>query len=72
VMMIPGELDFNDVMYSSEKKAYYDLGYIMFILFVICMTIITMNLLTGTNFFDDRICMYILIVFSVQNRLGRR
>ncbi|CAF3799464.1 unnamed protein product [Rotaria sp. Silwood1] len=46
-MMITGELNFNDVMYSSDQEAYYKLGYIMFILFAIFMTVITMNLLIG-------------------------
>jgi hypothetical protein len=54
-MMIPGELNFNDVMYSSDHEAYYKLGYIMYILFTICMTIITVNLLIGMIFFNDRI-----------------
>ncbi len=73
MMMIAGELNFNDVMYSSEKKAYYDLGYVMFILFAICMTVITMNLLIGTNsLMIVYTCIYIFIVFSVQNRFGRR
>ncbi|CAF4962814.1 unnamed protein product [Rotaria sp. Silwood1] len=45
--MITGELNFNDVMYSSDQEAYYKLGYIMFILFAIFMTVITMNLLIG-------------------------
>ncbi|CAF3917983.1 unnamed protein product [Rotaria sordida] len=46
-MMISGEINFNDVMFSDEKEAYYKLGYVMFILFALCMTVITTNVLIG-------------------------
>ncbi|CAF4891053.1 unnamed protein product [Rotaria sp. Silwood1] len=46
-MMISGEINFNDVMFSNEQEAYYKLGYVMFILFALCMTVITTNVLIG-------------------------
>jgi hypothetical protein len=50
-MMIGGELNFNDVMYSNEQEAYYKLGYVMFLLFALGMTVITTNVLIGMKFY---------------------
>lgn len=49
--MISGELNFNDVMYSDNQQAYYKLGYVMFILFALCMTVLMTNVLIGIKLF---------------------
>jgi hypothetical protein len=67
-MMITGELNFNDIMYSNDQAAYYQLGYVMFLLFALCMTVLTTNILIGMRFF----LMIVLFSFFIQNRPCRR
>jgi hypothetical protein len=46
--MVSGELDFDDRMNNTDKaEAYYKLAYLIYILFVVIMTIMVTNLLIG-------------------------
>ncbi|CAF3947948.1 unnamed protein product [Rotaria sp. Silwood1] len=46
-IMITGEIDYSGIMYSDSKTAYYQLGYVMLVLFAIAMTTLASNLLIG-------------------------
>lgn len=45
--MISGELDFDDRMYNENTKAYYNVSFLVYILFTLIMTVFVTNLLIG-------------------------
>jgi hypothetical protein len=60
--MAVGDMTYEDQMYNSDTVAYYKLGYLIYILFAILITILVTNLLIGKNL--DRICtLTFLIIF---------
>ena len=59
-MMVSGEINFNDVMYSKDEEAYYKLGFVMFVLFSLCMTVLTTNVLIGMRAFGNFIVFFFI------------
>lgn len=47
--MVTGDMTYEDQMYSDSTTAYYKLGYLIYIMFAILMTIFVTNLLIGKN-----------------------
>lgn len=58
--MISGELDFDDRMYNDDTRAYYRVGYLIYMLFLLIMTIFVTNLLIGNTDFP---CLTSVIIF---------
>ncbi len=46
-LMVAGDMTYEDQMYNSSITAYYKLGYLIYILFAVLMTILVTNLLIG-------------------------
>jgi hypothetical protein len=46
-LMVVGDLTYEDRMYNSNTVAYYKLAYLIYIIFVVLMTIMVTNLLIG-------------------------
>ena len=47
--MTTGEIGYDDLMYNSDRKAYYKVGFVFLVLLVIAMTILVTNLLISRN-----------------------
>ncbi|CAF1438206.1 unnamed protein product [Adineta ricciae] len=45
--MISGELDFDDRIHNTETKAYYKITFVIYLLFLVIMTVLVTNLLIG-------------------------
>jgi hypothetical protein len=45
--MISGELGFDERMYDQDTKAYYKVAFLVYILFLLIMTVFVTNLLIG-------------------------
>jgi hypothetical protein len=45
--MVAGDMTYEDQMYNSNTIAYYKLGYLLYIMFAVLMTILVTNLLIG-------------------------
>ena len=45
--MISGELDFDDRIHNTETKAYYQVTFVIYLLFLVIMTVLVTNLLIG-------------------------
>ncbi len=45
--MVAGDITYEDQMYNSNTVAYYKVGYLIYIMFAILMTILVTNLLIG-------------------------
>jgi hypothetical protein len=56
-LMISGELGFDERMYDQDTKAYYKMAFLVYILFLLIMTVFVTNLLIG------KIHMYTLSEF---------
>jgi hypothetical protein len=72
--MAVGDMTYEDQMYNSNTVAYYKLGYLIYILFAILVTILVTNLLIGKKDFHffyknlDRICTptFLMIFYLCQ------
>ncbi|UJR12513.1 hypothetical protein I4U23_016688 [Adineta vaga] len=47
IIMSTGEINYDDLMFNDNYKAYYKVGFFLLVLFAICMTILASNLLIG-------------------------
>ena len=45
--MLVGDMTYEDQMYNSSTIAYYKLGYLLYVMFGVLMTILVTNLLIG-------------------------
>jgi hypothetical protein len=66
--MISGELGFDERMYNENTKAYYKVGFLVYILFVLIMTVFVTNLLIGNIRRIEKVREFILFLY----RFGRR